>query len=154
MINIFFSTIFWGILLLIFGAIIIIRVFFKINFPFFKVLLGSLLIYFGLSILLTTILWVILIGLPTSTRQSTLPCHSTTFPTELPSVIKVKWYPTCILELSFPSRRLTNNKDEPTLSPFQGLFKDDIPPNVIYLLVNHKVINFQMDNNYFKELFF
>ena len=48
--------------------------------------------------LLTSILQVILIGLPTSTKRPVSLGHPTTFPTVLPSVVKVRWYPDCLLE--------------------------------------------------------
>ena len=45
---------------------------------------------------------VIPIGVPTSIRRPTSPNHLTTFPTALPSVLKVKRYPACVLDLDYP----------------------------------------------------
>jgi hypothetical protein len=65
----------------------------------------------GWTILLTWFLWVILIGVPTSTEESTFLSQLTTFPTVLPSVLKVNWYPTCILEFHFWNRKSTTQVD-------------------------------------------
>jgi len=43
-----------------------------------------------MTILLTTVLRVILIGVPTSTKRPTSLDYPTTFPTVLPSVLKVR----------------------------------------------------------------
>ena len=51
-----------------------------------------------MPLILTCILQVILVGLPTSTKRPVSLGHPTTFPTVLPSVLKVKWYPDCLLE--------------------------------------------------------
>ncbi len=81
----------------------------------------------------TWFLWVILIGVPTSTEQSTLLSHPTTFSKASPSILKVRWYPTCILELGYPSRRTINTGDS-TLSYFRSLFNDHIRPTIIFRL--------------------
>ena len=116
---------------------------------------------------LTEFLWVILIVLPNSTWQSTLPGHPTIFPTKLSSVLTVWWYPTCVLELHSWSRSLLNTR-ETTLSYFRSLFKDHTRPIIIYqlqinivLVVDSNHIIFTsgtrmsifhwMDNNIFKE---
>ena len=85
---------------------------------------------------LTEFLWVILIVLPNSTWQSTLPGHPTIFPTKLSSVLTVWWYPTCVLEFNSPygaSNRSLLNTGETTLSYFRSLFKDHTRPIIIYL---------------------
>ena len=95
---------------------------------------------------LTEFLWVILIVLPNSTWQSTLPGHPTIFPTKLSSVLTVLWYPTCVLEFNSPygvlNRSLINTR-ETTLSYFRSLFKDHTRPIIVYqikcLIINPKV---------------
>jgi hypothetical protein len=85
---------------------------------------------------LTEFLWVILIVLPNSTWQSTLPGHPTILPTKLSSVLKVWWYPTCVLEFNSPygvSNRSLLNTGETTLSYFRSLFKDHTRPIIVYL---------------------
>jgi hypothetical protein len=46
-----FGGLFWGILLVLFGATIIVKAVFKINIPFFRIGFALLLIYFGARIL-------------------------------------------------------------------------------------------------------
>ena len=46
-----FTKIFWGGLIVLFGLSIIINAVFKINFPFFKVFVALIIIYFGFKIL-------------------------------------------------------------------------------------------------------
>ena len=46
-----FGGLFWGILLVLFGATIIVKAVFKINIPFFRIGFALLLIYFGAKIL-------------------------------------------------------------------------------------------------------
>jgi predicted membrane protein len=48
---IFFSGFFWGTLLIVLGAIIILKVLFNIDIPIFRILFAVLLIYFGIRIL-------------------------------------------------------------------------------------------------------
>ena len=102
-----------------------------------------------MTLFLTWFLSVILLGVPTSTWRPTSPGHPTTFSKASPSILKVRWYPTCILELLFRSRR-TNNTDGSTLSRFPGLFNDDIPPIIVFQLSQNQpeglIINFLMDN--------
>ncbi len=50
------------------------------------------------------------------------------FTTELPSLLQVQWYPTCLLELIWLSRR-SIFAIRPTLSRFHGLFNDHRRPN-------------------------
>jgi hypothetical protein len=94
---------------------------------------------------LTEFLWVILIVLPNSTWQSTLPGHPTIFPTKLSSVLTVWWYPTCVLEFNHPygflNRSLLNTR-ETTLSYFRSLFKDHTRPIIIYRLSLSRRITF------------
>ena len=78
------------------------------------------------------------------------------FPTKLSSVLQAHWYPTCVLELPFRSRR-TNNTNDSTLSRFPGLFKDDIPPIIVFQLSQNQpeglIINILMDNLKFLRTF-
>lgn len=50
--DILFSRIFWGAIVLLFGLSIILGAFFKINFPFFRVIISLVLIYFGFQMLI------------------------------------------------------------------------------------------------------
>ena len=61
-----------------------------------------------MTMFLAWTLRVILIGVPTSNEGPTSPVHPTTFPTVLPSVLKVKWYPACLLELPCGNRNPLN----------------------------------------------
>lgn len=100
-----------------------------------------------MTLFLTWFLSVILIGVPTSTWRPTSPGHPTTFSKALPSILKVRWYPTCILEFPFRNRR-TNNTNDSTLSRFPGLFKDDIPPIIVFIIPKY-----YMDNPKFLRTF-
>lgn len=48
----FFSKIFWGLIVIIFGLSIILNAVFKIDFPFFRVLISIVIIYFGIRLLM------------------------------------------------------------------------------------------------------
>ena len=106
---------------------------------------------------LTEFLWVILIVLPNSTWQSTLPGHPTIFPTKLSSVLTVWWYPTCVLEFNSPygvSNRSLLNTGETTLSYFRSLFKDHTRPIIVYQLSSSRRITFtEWIIYFFKERF-
>ena len=82
---------------------------------------------------LTLILQVILIGLPTSTKRPASLGQPTTFPTVLPSVIKVDWYPACLLELSgFPQKAADHrNLGVPLYTTFVVYFMDHRRPNIL-----------------------
>ncbi len=45
------SAIFWGVLIILFGLSIILREVFHINFPFFRVIIGILLIFWGIRVI-------------------------------------------------------------------------------------------------------
>ena len=47
-----FSGFFWGVILIVIGILIIIRVFLKVNIPFIRILFSLLLIYIGVRILM------------------------------------------------------------------------------------------------------
>jgi len=47
-----FGGVFWGIVLVLFGLSIIIRVVFNIHFPFFRIFIALIIIYFGLKVLM------------------------------------------------------------------------------------------------------
>jgi len=63
-----------------------------------------------MTIFLTITLWIILVGVPTSTKQLGLLGHQTTFPKVSPSVLKVRWYSTCLLEFHYWNRNLPQPK--------------------------------------------
>lgn len=50
--DILFSRVFWGVIVLLFGLSIILGAFFKVNFPFFRVIISLVLIYFGFQMLI------------------------------------------------------------------------------------------------------
>ncbi len=50
--DILFSRVFWGVIVLLIGLSIILGAFFKINFPFFRVVISLILIYFGFQMLI------------------------------------------------------------------------------------------------------
>ncbi len=60
------------------------------------------------------------------------PGHPTTFPTVLPSIIKVRWYPACLLEppVIRPETANTIMAWVSALCPFQDLFDDHRRPFV------------------------
>ena len=109
-----------------------------------------------MTILLTTALRVILIGVPTSTKRPTSLGHPTTFSTVSPSILKVRWYPACLLELRFRSRN-RSNQEQVTLYYFHSLFMDYRPPNIFisYFKLNPKVSSSTPERIIFlfKELF-
>jgi predicted membrane protein len=47
-----FGGVFWGIVLVLLGLSIIVRIVFNIHFPFFRILFALIIIYFGLKVLL------------------------------------------------------------------------------------------------------
>jgi predicted membrane protein len=47
-----FGGVFWGIVLVLLGLSIIVRIVFNIHFPFFRILTALIIIYFGLKVLL------------------------------------------------------------------------------------------------------
>jgi predicted membrane protein len=47
-----FGGVFWGIVLVLLGLSIIVRIVFNIHFPFFRILIALIIIYFGLKVLL------------------------------------------------------------------------------------------------------
>ena len=97
----------------------------------------------------TWFLWVTFVVLPNSVWESTFPNHPTTFLKASPSVIKVGWYPTCVLDLGFPRREPTNTWRF-TLSHFRGLFNDHTRPIIFFQLSQNQpeglIINILMDN--------
>ena len=44
-----FGGVFWGIVLVLLGLSIIVRIVFNIHFPFFRILFALIIIYFGLK---------------------------------------------------------------------------------------------------------
>ena len=66
------------------------------------------------------------IGRPTS------PNHLITFPTALPSVLKIKRYPACVLKFSYPNRKSLHFRL--TLSHFRGLFYGPYTAQYLYQL--------------------
>jgi predicted membrane protein len=46
-----FKGLFWGVVLILFGACLILNILFKTDIPFFRILIALLIIYFGLRIL-------------------------------------------------------------------------------------------------------
>ncbi len=47
-----FSGVFWGVVLVLFGLSIIVKVVFNIHFPFFRILVALIIMYFGLRVLM------------------------------------------------------------------------------------------------------
>ena len=78
-----------------------------------------------MTLLPTTILRVILIGVPPSTWWPTSPSQTITFSTVLPSILKTVWYPACLLELQEPKF----SKPQSTVNLSRPLY----PTFVVYL---------------------
>ncbi len=78
-----------------------------------------------MTLLPTTILRVILIGVPPSTWWPTSPSQTITFSTVLPSILKTIWYPACLLELQGPK----SPKPQSTVNLSRPLY----PTFVVYL---------------------
>lgn len=89
-------------------------------------------LYSWMTLLLAIVLQVTLVGVPTSNEGPASPVHRTTFPTVLPSVLKVKWYPACLLELKrFPSEAADHpNQGVPLYTTFVVYFMDHRRPNI------------------------
>jgi len=64
-----------------------------------------------MTLFLTWFLSLIPIGVPPSTWRPTSPSHPTTFFKASPSILKVRWYVTCILESHFWDRKPVNTTD-------------------------------------------
>ena len=71
---------------------------------------------------------VIPIGVPTSNRRPTPPIHFALFFTALPSILKPKWYPACVLDLDY-SRRKPNTLKGSLYPTFVVYFMDYTQPN-------------------------
>lgn len=98
-----------------------------------------------MTLLPTTILRVILIGVPPSTWWPTSPSQTITFSTVLPSILKTVWYPACLLELP--------KEPQSTVNLSRPLY----PTFVVYLTTIGGRLSFthrsEMDKSYVKERF-
>ena len=92
-------------------------------------------------------LWVILIGVPSSTQQSTLLSQSSISPTPLASVTTGTLISHLYTRVLLSENRKSTNTYRFTLSHFRGLFNDHIRPIIIYRLTE---VN-RMDNTIFQR---
>lgn len=92
-------------------------------------------------------LWVILIGVPSSTQQSTLLSQSSISPTPLASVTTGTSISHLYTRVLLSENRKSTNTYRFTLSHFRGLFNDHIRPIIIYRLTE---VN-RMDNTIFQR---
>ena len=96
-----------------------------------------------MTLLPTTILRVILIGVPPSTWWPTSPSQTITFSTVLPSILKTIWYLACLLELP--------KEPQSTVNLSRPLY----PTFVVYLTTIGGRLSFthrsEMDKSYVKE---
>lgn len=100
-----------------------------------------------MTLSLALFLRVILIGVPTSNRRPTSPIYFDSFSTALPSILKPKQYPACVLKLpKKPQTIYTNDSLYPT---FVVYFLDYTRPNIFTSFITYS----WTDNLIFKELF-
>ena len=92
-------------------------------------------------------LWVILVGVPSSTQQSTLLSQSSISPTPLASVTTGTSISHLYTRVLLSENRKSTNTYRFTLSHFRGLFNDHIRPIIIYRLTE---VN-RMDNTIFQR---
>ena len=99
-------------------------------------------------------LWVILIGVPSSTQQSTLLSQSSISPTPLASVTTGTSISHLYTRVLLSENRKSTNTYRFTLSHFRGLFNDHIRPIIdSRVIITPKSYFHPMDNSLFQRTY-